>query len=42
MKNVKNAFSKGEGYVRPSGAVADVDDDVGAADVDGLEVQSGP
>ena len=41
MENVKDAFPKGKGYVRPSGTVADVDDDVGRTDVDGLEIQSG-
>ena len=41
MDNVEDATSRGEGDVRPVRAVTRVDDQLGPAYVDGLEVESG-
>ena len=42
MQDVENALSKGEGDVRAGGTVRNVDEEIGASDIDLFPVQTRP
>ena len=40
VDQIEDAFPEGEGYVRPDWPITLVDDEVGLANVDGLELKA--